>query len=97
MMRGDPAGGSRRDRFGTCNRWAPPLRRRVACREQQVQLLRAGLDLDLCVPLPAGHEPQLTVALVGEGDRAFVTRRTGPAFPPLAAIKARLHAGLESR
>ena len=46
-------------------------------------LARAGLDLDLCRPQPAGDEPQVTVALVGTGDRAFVTRRSGPAFPPL--------------
>lgn len=46
-------------------------------------LARAGLDLDLCRTQRAGDEPQVTVALVGAGDRAFVTRRAGPAFPPL--------------
>ena len=48
-------------------------------------LARAGLDLRLCRTQPAGDEPQVTVALVGQGDRAFVTRRVGPACPPLEA------------
>ncbi len=48
-------------------------------------LARAGIDLQLCQAMQAGDEPQVTVALVREGDRAFVTRRAGPAFPPLAA------------
>ena len=46
-------------------------------------LAHAGLDLRLCRTQPPGDEPQVTVALVGQDDRAFVTRRTGPAFPPL--------------
>lgn len=46
-------------------------------------LARAGLDLGLCRTLPADDDPQVTVALVGGDDRAFVTRRSGPAFPPL--------------
>ncbi len=48
-------------------------------------LERSGIDLRLCRTSPSSDEPQVTVALVGEGDRAFVTRRAGPAFPPLTA------------
>lgn len=48
-------------------------------------LEEAGIDLRLCGTLPAGDAPQVTVALAGKGDRAFVTRRSGPAFPPLEA------------
>jgi sugar/nucleoside kinase (ribokinase family) len=44
----------------------------------------AGIDLKLCRTMQAGDQPQVTAALVGQGDRAFVTRRTGRAFPPLA-------------
>jgi len=46
-------------------------------------LARTGIDLGLCHTQPAGDDPQVTVALVGAGDRAFVSRRSGPAFPPL--------------
>lgn len=45
----------------------------------------AGVDLGLSHPMPAGTEPQVTVALAGTGDRAFVTRRSGPAFPDVTA------------
>lgn len=48
-------------------------------------LMRAGLDLGLCQTQSADQDPQVTVALVGENDRAFVTRRSGPALPPLEA------------
>ena len=46
----------------------------------------AGVDASACVPAPPGSEPQLTVALVGAGDRAFVTRRCGPASPAIAPM-----------
>ncbi|MCB1329964.1 MAG: ribokinase [Maritimibacter sp.] len=46
-------------------------------------LSRARLDLGLCETIRPGDDPQATVALVGAGDRAFVTNRTGPAFPAL--------------
>ena len=48
-------------------------------------LSRARLDLGLCEATAPGEDPQATVALVGAGDRAFVTNRTGPAFPALTA------------
>ncbi len=49
----------------------------------------ARIDLQLCHTLPAGSDPQVTVALAGQGDRAFVTRRSGPACPPLDASDLR--------
>lgn len=41
----------------------------------------AGIDLAPCTYAPAGFDPQITVALVMGDDRAFVTRRSGPALP----------------
>lgn len=41
-------------------------------------LAGAGVDLRFCAK---GHEPQVTVAITGEADRAFLTRRTGPVAP----------------
>lgn len=46
-------------------------------------LAEARLDLSLCTPLPPGADPQVTVALGHAGDRAFVTRRSGPPCPDL--------------
>ncbi|WP_308916576.1 carbohydrate kinase family protein [Jannaschia sp. LMIT008] len=47
-------------------------------------LIAAGVDLSPCRPA-TGSEPQVTVALPLDGDRAFVTRAPGPAIPPLDA------------
>ncbi|TNF17275.1 MAG: carbohydrate kinase [Rhodobacteraceae bacterium] len=44
---------------------------------------QVGIDLRLCRTLAPGSDPQVTVALAGAEDRAFVTRRSGPAFPRL--------------
>ncbi|WP_116597761.1 carbohydrate kinase family protein [Primorskyibacter marinus] len=48
-------------------------------------LAHAGLDLSLCRAAPDGNDPQITVVLTGAEDRAFVTRRSGPALPRLTA------------
>lgn len=45
------------------------------------QVTAAGVDAAACVAAPAGADPQVTLALVTGGDRAFVTRRAGPAVP----------------
>ncbi|MDN5786075.1 carbohydrate kinase family protein [Pseudorhodobacter sp.] len=45
------------------------------------ELAAAALDLSACCHAAAGAEPQITVAMIAGGDRAFVTRRSGPAFP----------------
>lgn len=45
------------------------------------ELAAAGLDLGPSTNAPAGLDPQITVAMIMGGDRAFVTRRSGPALP----------------
>ncbi|HSF64293.1 MAG TPA: PfkB family carbohydrate kinase [Paracoccaceae bacterium] len=45
------------------------------------QVTAAGVDAAACVAAPSGADPQVTLALVTGGDRAFVTRRAGPAVP----------------
>ncbi len=47
-------------------------------------IVEAQIDSSACKPAPRGAEPQLTVALVDPSDRAFVTRRSGAAVPPLS-------------
>lgn len=49
------------------------------------ELEGAGIDLDLCRPLGPGLDPQVTVAMAGQGDRAFLTRRSGAAAPDFTA------------
>jgi len=44
----------------------------------------ANLDLTLSAPLPPDAGPQVTVAMATQGDRAFLSRRAGPACPPLS-------------
>lgn len=48
------------------------------------ELQGLGVDLSLCQPPDATTAPQMTVALAHGDERAFVTHRAGPAFPPLA-------------
>ncbi|MEO0388888.1 MAG: carbohydrate kinase family protein [Pseudomonadota bacterium] len=47
----------------------------------------ASIDVGLSARAEPGADPQLTVALADAGDRAFVTRRVGPAAPPLSAAE----------
>ncbi len=48
------------------------------------ELVRAGLDLTLCrLPAP-GSDPQLTVAISDNQDRAFLTHKCGEAFPDVS-------------
>ena len=49
------------------------------------ELEQLQIDLTLSRPTLAQKDPQLTVAMVHDGERAFVTRRTGPAFPDFDA------------
>ncbi len=44
------------------------------------EMAETGIDSSFCRPPPTGTDPQMTVALVHDGDRAFVTRRVGPAI-----------------
>ncbi len=45
----------------------------------------SGVDMTACRPLPPEAGPQLTVAMVHGGERAFLSRRAGPPFPELSA------------
>lgn len=45
----------------------------------------AGVDLSLCRPAEREHDPQVTVAIVANGDRAFLTRNAGAPAPELCA------------
>lgn len=45
------------------------------------ELADAGVGLGACTYAPPGLDPQITVALITAIDRAFVTRRSGPALP----------------
>lgn len=47
------------------------------------ELTAIGVDLSLCCDQSSQSDPQLTVALVQGDERAFVTRRTGQAFPAI--------------
>lgn len=49
------------------------------------------VDLSLSATLPASSGPQITVAMVESSDRAFLTRRAGPAFPTLSAADLAKH------
>ena len=53
------------------------------------ELAAPGVDLTLCHPAPVDAAPQMTVALAHNGERAFVTHRTGPAIPDISADAAR--------
>lgn len=55
----------------------------------QAQIEGAGLDLALSGALPTGADPQVTVALVQDGERAFLSRRSGPAFPDIGRDEIR--------
>lgn len=48
------------------------------------ELLAAGVDFGLCEGAAPEHDAQVTAVMATNGDRAFLTRRTGPAFPKLA-------------
>lgn len=57
----------------------------------------AGINTSLCEQAMSSDDPQVTVALVGAQDRAFVTRRSGAATPSLTKDSIRgachLHIG----
>lgn len=60
------------------------------------EIARAGVAAAPLAPAPAGADPQVTVAMAHAGDRAFLTRRAGPALPAIdlaAPGLAHLHLG----
>lgn len=50
------------------------------------EIAASGINLDLCKLLDPATGPQLTVALVQDGERSFVSRRNGPAVPELSGM-----------
>ena len=63
---------------------APPFRDIV-----NDEIAKASVDAQLCGDADPISDPQVTVALAGGSDRAFITRRVGPAFPPLSVENLR--------
>ncbi len=69
----------------------------------QDQILREGrsmdLDLSLCVPASIDASPQITVAIALQGDRSFLSQKSGAAFPcpdlsaPVCRSVKHLHIG----
>lgn len=63
------------------------------------ELAATGIALDACEAAAIGADPQITVAMVTGGDRAFVTRRSGAAIPATVPLQiasgqfAHLHIG----
>ena len=53
------------------------------------EIAESGVDLSLCRLAAPGCEPQVTVSMVLGGDRGFLTRRTGPALPPIGTAELR--------
>jgi sugar/nucleoside kinase (ribokinase family) len=51
----------------------------------------AGIDVDRCAAAPQGSDPQITVALVADRERAFLTRAPGRALPELVALRGARH------
>jgi sugar/nucleoside kinase (ribokinase family) len=55
------------------------------------------VGISTCKPSETGIDPQITVAISCDGDRAFLTRNDGPATPPRESINfsdyAHLHIG----
>lgn len=49
------------------------------------EMTRHRLGTDLCRPAADGADPQVTVAVTTDQDRAFLTRADGPAMPDLTA------------
>lgn len=48
------------------------------------EIAAAHVSSDLCRPAAPGADPQITVVMSGARDRAFLTRRSGPALPPMS-------------
>jgi len=69
----------------------------------QDQILQEGrsmdLDLSLCVPAGVDASPQITVAIALQGDRSFLSQKSGDAFPcpdlsaPVCRSVKHLHIG----
>lgn len=63
----------------------------------QTDMAQHGVDASHCTTAESGTDPQITVAIGANGDRAFLTRAAGPALPDPAHVTfsdfAHLHIG----
>lgn len=50
------------------------------------QMAKHGVTATACKPATNGVDPQITVAIGTQGDRAFLTRADGPALPNLSSV-----------
>jgi sugar/nucleoside kinase (ribokinase family) len=61
------------------------------------ELAATGVSSELCPPAGSGIDPQITVAMTCGSDRAFLTRASGAAVPPIKATEmaafSHLHIG----
>lgn len=61
------------------------------------EVLKNGINIDLCAGAPHGSDPQITVAIASDSDRAFLSRKSGSALPTVSVDKIRgfhhLHVG----
>ncbi|MEP3199107.1 MAG: sugar kinase [Lentilitoribacter sp.] len=49
------------------------------------EVARNNIDVGLCASAAISSDPQITVAITGANDRAFLSRKTGNAFPQITA------------
>ena len=57
-------------------------------------LSKHKISATLCKPAAPNTDPQVTAAIVSEGDRAFLTRCDGPAIPDISAGFLQSHSHL---
>lgn len=61
------------------------------------EILQNDINIDLCADAPEGSDPQITVAIASDNDRAFLSRKSGSAIPAISADEMRgfhhLHIG----
>lgn len=58
------------------------------------EMAASGINLTPCAPARPGDDPQVTVGMVAQGDRAFLTRRVGAAVP-VGTLQAMARPGLK--
>lgn len=49
------------------------------------EVAKNDINIDLCAKAPLGSDPQITVALACDSDRAFLSRKSGSALPDICA------------
>ncbi|MDG1457766.1 MAG: carbohydrate kinase family protein [Pseudoprimorskyibacter sp.] len=57
----------------------------------QSDLTTSNVDLSMCASLSNEDGPQMTVAMVSDSDRSFLTHRAGPAFPKISVNDIKKH------